>query len=136
MLQLVTQDAPDAVCLQEIPVWAVPLLERWSGMQRVSAVARRPRVPFARRLTDLNHGLFRSAFTGEADAILAARRYRLSDARCEVVSTTGLRRIVHGVRLDAGIFVANAHITAEHAQLQRVMEFVVDEPRVIVAGDF
>jgi endonuclease/exonuclease/phosphatase family metal-dependent hydrolase len=136
MVQLVTQDAPDLVCLQEIPVWALPLLERWSGMQRVSAVARRPRIPLGRWLTELNHGLFRSAFTGEADAILAAPRYRLAGRRSEVVSTTGLRRIVHGVRLDAGIFVANAHITAEHAQLQRVAEFVIDEPRVIVAGDF
>jgi endonuclease/exonuclease/phosphatase family metal-dependent hydrolase len=136
MVQLVTADSPDVVCLQEIPVWAVRLLEHWSEMQRVSAVARRPRVPLGRWPTELNHGLFRSALTGEADAILAARRYRLSDARSAVVSELGLRRIVHGVRLDQGIFVANAHITADHAQLRRVAEFVIDEPRVIVAGDF
>ena len=136
MVQLVTQDEPDVVCLQEIPVWAVRLLEHWSGMQRVSALARRPRIPFGRWPTELHHGLLRSALTGEADAILAARRFRLSDERSAVVSDTGLRRIVHGVRLDGGIFVANAHITAEHAQLLRVAEFVADEPRVILAGDF
>ena len=136
MVQMATQDEPDVVCLQEIPVWALRHLEDWSGMQRVSAVARRPRIPFGRWPTELHHGLFRSALTGEADAILAARRYRLSDARSAVVSTDGLRRIVHGIRLDSGIFVANAHITASHQQLQRVAEFVIDEPRVIVAGDF
>jgi endonuclease/exonuclease/phosphatase family metal-dependent hydrolase len=136
MVQLITQDEPDVVCLQEIPVWALRLLEHWSGMQRVSTVVRRPRIPFGRWATELHHGLFRSAFTGEAAAILAARRYRLSDARSAVVSETGLRRVVHGVRLDGSIFVANAHISAEHAQLQRVAEFVCDEPRVIVAGDF
>jgi endonuclease/exonuclease/phosphatase family metal-dependent hydrolase len=136
MVQLVTHDEPDVVCLQEIPVWAVRMLEHWSGMRRVSAIARRPRTPLGRWPTELNHGLFRSALTGEADAILAARRYRLSDARSAVVSDAGLRRVVHGVRLDDGIFVANAHITADHVQLQRVAEFVVDEPRVIVAGDF
>jgi endonuclease/exonuclease/phosphatase family metal-dependent hydrolase len=136
MIQLVTNDEPDVVCLQELPLWAVGFLEHWSGMQRVTAVARRPRIPLGRWPTELHHGFFRSAFTGEADAILAARRYRLSDERHAVVSTDGLRRIVHGVRLDGGIYVANAHITADHAQLMRVAEFLVDEPRVILGGDF
>lgn len=136
MVQLVTKGSPDVVCLQELPLWAMGMLEHWSGMQRVSAVARRPRIPFGRWPTELNHGLFRSAFTGEGDAILAAKRYRLSDRRQAVVSTSGLRRIVHGVRLDGGIYVANVHISGDHTQLTRVNEFVADEPRVIVAGDF
>jgi endonuclease/exonuclease/phosphatase family metal-dependent hydrolase len=136
MVQMIAVDEPDVVCLQEIPLWAMHLLEEWSGMQRVSAVARRPRLPLGRWPTRLHHGLFRSAFTGEGDAILAGRRYRLSDPRSAVVSNGGLRRIVHGVRLDAGIYVANAHISADRRQLERVFEFVVDEPRVIVAGDF
>jgi endonuclease/exonuclease/phosphatase family metal-dependent hydrolase len=136
MVRLVTEDDPDVVCLQEIPVWALRLLEHWSGMQRVSCVARRPRIPLGRWPTELHHGLFRSAFTGEGAAILASRRYRLSDRRHAVVSGEGLRRIVHGVRLDDGIYVANAHITADHAQLERVFEFVEDEPRVVLAGDF
>lgn len=136
MVQLVAADEPDVVCLQEVPVWALRLLEHWSGMQRVSAVARRPRIPFGRWPTELHHGLFRSALTGEADAILAAQRFRLSDRRTTVVSGGGLRRIVHGVRLDDGIFVANAHITGDRTQLERVSAFVEDEPRVIVAGDF
>src|SRR5512133_1140319 len=105
MIQLVTQDEPDVVCLQEVPVWAVRLLEHWSGMQRVSAVARRPRVPFGRRPTQLHHGFLRSALTGEADAILASPRYRLTDARSAVVSRSGLRRIVHGARLDGRVYI-------------------------------
>jgi endonuclease/exonuclease/phosphatase family metal-dependent hydrolase len=136
MVQLVTRDEPDVVCLQEVPVWAVRLLEHWSGMQRTSAVARRPRIPFGRWPTELNHGLLRSALTGEADAILTAKRFRHSDERHEVVSGDGLRRIVHGVRLDDGIYVANAHISRDPEQLMRVNDFVLDEARVIVAGDF
>ena len=135
MVQLITADAPDVVCLQEVPLWAMSFLEQWSGMRNVGAVARRPRIPLGRWPTELHHGLLRSALTGEGSAILAARRYRLSDARTAVVSTTGLRRIVHGVRLDGGIYVANLHITADHEQLRRVEEFLVDEPRVILAGD-
>jgi endonuclease/exonuclease/phosphatase family metal-dependent hydrolase len=136
MVELVTSDGPDVVCLQEIPLWAMSLLERWSGMQHVSAVARRPRVPFGRWPTELHHGLLRSALTGEGDAILVARRHPLSDERQTVVSDTGLRRIVHGVRVDGGVYIANAHISGDHRQLERVFEFVVDEPRVVVAGDF
>ena len=136
MVELATQDGPDVLCLQEIPLWAMPMLERWSGMQHVGAVVRRPRLPFGRRLTDLHHGLLRSALTGEGDAILVARPHLLSDERHAVVSELGLRRLVHGVRLDGGIYVANAHIAGDHQQLERVFDFVVDEPRVVVGGDF
>jgi len=134
MVELVTRDRPDVVCLQELPVWALAQLERWSGMQRVGAVARRRR-PLGRRLTELHHGVLRSALTGEADALLVARRFRLSDERQAVVSTAGLRRIVHGVRLDAGVYIANVHISADEGQLARVAEFVADEPQAVVAGD-
>ena len=75
MIELVTADRPDVVCLQELPVWALPRLEAWSGMHRWRAVARESRVGSARLggwLTELNHGLLRSAFTGEAEAILVA----------------------------------------------------------------
>jgi endonuclease/exonuclease/phosphatase family metal-dependent hydrolase len=136
MVELATHDGPDVVCLQEIPLWAIPMLERWSGMHRVSAVARPPRLPFGRWPTELHHGFLRSALTGEGDAILVAGRYALSDERNTVVSEAGLRRIVHGVRLDGGVYVANAHISGDHRQLARVLEFVVDEPRVVVSGDF
>lgn len=134
MVELVARDDPDVVCLQEVPVWALPHLERWSGMQRASAVARRRR-PLGRWVTELHHGLLRSALTGEADAILLARRFRLSDERHAVVSTRGLRRIVHGVRIDHGVYIANVHISAEADQLARVAEFVGEERQAIVAGD-
>ena len=72
MIELVASDAPDVVCLQELPVWALPLIDNWSGMQRFHAVARPPwRIgPLAGALTRLNAGLLRSALTGQANAIL------------------------------------------------------------------
>jgi endonuclease/exonuclease/phosphatase family metal-dependent hydrolase len=133
MVELVTADAPDVVCLQEIPVWAAVLLHRWSGMHATHAVARRPRLPAARALTELHHGVLRSAFTGEADAILT--REPATDLGATVVSDVGLRRIVQRVRLEDGTVVANFHITGVEEQWRRVNELVVDEPRVIVAGD-
>jgi endonuclease/exonuclease/phosphatase family metal-dependent hydrolase len=135
MIELVTQGDPDVVCLQELPLWSLPQLERWSGMRAATVVARRSRVESARLggwLTSLNHGLLRSALTGEADAILA--RAPFVDRGSAVVSTLGLRRVAQAIRLESGIVVANCHTHGED-QLQRVAEFIGDEERVVLAGD-
>ena len=134
MVELVTADDPDLVCLQEIPVWAVARLDEWSGMQAVAATARPPR-PLGRWVTELHHGVLRSAFTGEADAILVKHALALGERREAVVSRSGLRRIVHGVRVGDGLLVANFHIGADDEQLRRVVEFVAGEERVVLAGD-
>jgi endonuclease/exonuclease/phosphatase family metal-dependent hydrolase len=138
MVRLVTADDPDVVCLQEVPVWALKNLEAWSGMQAVGAVARRPRLRSAELggwITEIHHGLLRSALTGEAGAILVAPRFAVDALRASVVSHGGLRRIVHGLRLDGRVFVANFHISGNPDQLRRVVELVDAEPRAIVAGD-
>jgi endonuclease/exonuclease/phosphatase family metal-dependent hydrolase len=138
MVELVTRDEPDVVCLQEVPVWALQHLPRWSGMQSVAAVARRPRLGSAalgRALTDIHHGLWRSAFTGEAGAILVAPHYELDEARSEVVGRRPLCRVAHGVRLDRGPYVVNFHTSADPEQLARVAELAEAWPQAIVAGD-
>jgi endonuclease/exonuclease/phosphatase family metal-dependent hydrolase len=88
MVQLASEDRPGVLCLQELPVWALPRLEKWSGMTAVSAVARRPMlgpVPgsaeVGRLLTELDHALLRSAFTGQANAILLAPGLRVLEER-------------------------------------------------------
>jgi len=138
MIELVSADEPGLVCLQEVPVWALRHLAAWSGMQAVSATARAPRLRSAelgRWITELNHGLLRSAVTGEADAILAARGFSVGHECASVVSTSGLRRIVHGVRLDDEIFVANFHTTGDD-QFRAVAEIVESEgEKSILAGD-
>src|SRR3954451_20579633 len=136
MIELVTRDEPDIVCLQELPLWSLRHLERWSGMHAASVVARRSRVESARLggwLTSINHGLLRSALTGEADAILA--RMRFVDRGSAVVSTVGLQRVVHAIRMDDGVVVATCHTRGED-QLERVANFIGDEERVVLTGDF
>jgi endonuclease/exonuclease/phosphatase family metal-dependent hydrolase len=99
MVRLATADDPDVVCLQEVPVWALPRLEEWSGMAAAAAVARSPRLgplPWpaeaGRVVTDLNHGLLRSAFTGQANAILVARRHRILETETIALNARGFRR--------------------------------------------
>ena len=88
MIELVTADDPDVVCLQEVPVWALGRLEAWSGMGVVGAVAAPPRLGSAelgRRMTELHHGILRSAVTGEALAILVAHRHAIVAHRTQPV---------------------------------------------------
>ncbi len=131
MVELVTGDRPDVVCLQELPVWALRHLERWSGMHASGAVARRPLLPVgARAVTALHHGLLRSAVEGEADAILTSRPARTLGTH--VVGESRLRRIAHAVEVD-GVTVVNFHIDGDRAQLDRVVALAPE--RSIVAGD-
>ena len=131
MVELVTQDRPDVVCLQELPVWALRHLERWSGMHASGAVARRPLLPLgARAVTALHHGLLRSAVTGEADAILTRDPAR--ELGVHVVGEARLRRIAQAVDLE-GVTVVNFHIDGDREQFDRVVALARE--RSIVAGD-
>ena len=137
MVRLASADDPDVLCVQEVPAWAL-------GRFTVGDVAARPAfgpVPITagigRRLTDLNHGVLRSAFAGQGNAMLVsprlrvlshtrltlnARRFRDAQARklgLGVVARLAWakeRRIVQALRLaDAEgrtYLVANTHCTS------------------------
>lgn len=106
MVRLVAADAPGVVCLQEIPVWALERLDDWSGMISIGQVAARPRVgvELGRALTDLHHGLLRSAFTGQANAVLLAPGLRVL-ARDALVLNSRDFRAREGARLGLSIAV-------------------------------
>jgi endonuclease/exonuclease/phosphatase family metal-dependent hydrolase len=143
LVWLVSADEPDVVCLQEVPVWALKHLEHWSGMQAVAAVAASPRLGSAelgRWITELHHGLFRSALTGQANAILVASRLGVSHEQTLAVSRVGERRVVQGLRLEGEVFVANLHVTGgayADEQFRIAADFVEShaDEKVIFAGD-
>jgi len=77
MVRLAAEDRPEVLCLQELPAWALPCLEGWSGMTAVADLAQRPMLgplpssaELGRRLTELNPGLLRSAFSGQGNGLL------------------------------------------------------------------
>ena len=99
MIRLACSDAPDVLCVQEVPVWALARLESWSGMRAIGAVAARPSLgplpstaEIGRVLTALDHGLFRSAFSGQANAVLLAPRLRPRAQEVLVLNSRGFRR--------------------------------------------
>ena len=161
MVRLASADRPAVLCLQEVPVWALPELDDWSGMAVLGAVAQRPTlgpIPstagIGRVLTDLDHGLLRSAFTGQANAILLSSDLRIQDHRDVILNPFrfrraqarrfGLgiverlvwgkeRRVCHAVRVQAGdgtLLIGNLHATGfankrvPDAELLRAAVFV------------
>jgi endonuclease/exonuclease/phosphatase family metal-dependent hydrolase len=95
MVRLAVADRPDVVCLQELPVWSLPHLEAWSEMGAVADVTVRPLLGSAelgRVITNVNHGLLRSAFTGQANAVLLARAFAVREHRSLVLNPSSFRR--------------------------------------------
>jgi endonuclease/exonuclease/phosphatase family metal-dependent hydrolase len=133
MLELATADDPDVLCVQEVPA-------AWLGRFTAGDVAARPKLLSAslgERITDLNHGLLRSAVSGQGNAMLVAprlrvvaharltlnpRRFRDAQARALGLGVAARlawareRRIVQALRLEDSVgrtyLVANMHCTS------------------------
>ena len=137
MIELVTADDPDVVCLQEVPAWALRHLESWSGMHAIGAVGAQPLLHSAdlgRWVTELHHGILRSAVTGEALATLVARRHAVVEERRDPV---GPNRVLLGVQLEGNPFVGNFHVTGgavAEEQFRRVLDLARGDS-VVLAGD-
>jgi endonuclease/exonuclease/phosphatase family metal-dependent hydrolase len=137
MVELVTADRPDVVCLQEVPLWAFSSLERWSGMSALHAAAAPPLLRNAtvgRWVTELHHGVLRSAVTGEGLAILLVRNLGIRETR---TARVGRNRVLLGVTLGDGTFLGDFHVTGGAVaaeQFRRVVGLVPDGP-AILAGD-
>jgi endonuclease/exonuclease/phosphatase family metal-dependent hydrolase len=99
MVRFAAADRPDVLCLQEVPVWALDRLGEWSRMSVAGAVAARPTIgplpstaEIGRVLTSLDHGLLRSAFAGQANAVLVGGGLRIRDERSVVLNPRQFRR--------------------------------------------
>jgi endonuclease/exonuclease/phosphatase family metal-dependent hydrolase len=152
MVELVAADGPDVVCLQEVPVWALPRLDDWSGMRRFDVITRPPLWPgpFSKWVTRAHQGIFRSGLAGQANAILVAPRHAATDLGHERISEHGReRRLVHAVRIAGtdGVTVANLHASNDHAhpdvpraETERAAAFAERAATpgdvVVLAGDF
>ena len=152
MIELVTADHPDVVCLQEVPGWALGRLGGWSEMTEVSVLARRPTLgplPIPARLggalTSAHHGILRSAFSGQANAILVSPELSLlsvAHARIDDGARGRERRVAQLIELDHGVTVTNVHCTNSpdpaicDAELEVALAAAAPGRVAIVAGDF
>jgi len=136
MVRLASADRPAVVCLQEVPVWALGQLDDWSGMPAVGAVAQRPHLgPFPSTpevghvLTELHHGLLRSAFTGQANAILLGPELQVREHRHVILNPFRFRR-AQARRLELGT-VARLAWSKERRVCQAVRVQRGDETLVV-----
>jgi endonuclease/exonuclease/phosphatase family metal-dependent hydrolase len=141
MVELVTADEPGIVCLQEVPVWALRQLQAWSGMRAFGAIAAVPRgsAELGRWMTELHHGLLRSALTGQANAMLVAPGLEVAEERTLVISESGERRVCQLLRIGGLGVVGNVHATGgptADEQFRRAVDHVAAaDEHAIVAGD-
>jgi endonuclease/exonuclease/phosphatase family metal-dependent hydrolase len=154
MIELVTADRPDVLCLQEVPGWALGGLGVWADMAEVSVMAKRPSVgplpvpaSVGRALTSPNHGLIRSAFAGQGNAILVSNDLGIVSITTTVLNPARERRVAQRVELEAPgggrVVVANLHCTHNEteadAELGLVLPWVqagAERALVVLAGDF
>jgi endonuclease/exonuclease/phosphatase family metal-dependent hydrolase len=142
-VELALADEPDVVCLQELPAWALLRLASWTEYAVAPALAEPPSLgplpstaEIGRFVTALNAGFFRSAFSGQGNAILVSpglrlleehlcvlnpRRFRRAQAEwlslgpLARMAWTKERRVCQVVRLSDGtrsLLVANLHATS------------------------
>ena len=157
MVELVTADRPEIVCLQEVPAWALGRLGGWAGMTEAPALARGSSLgplplPAAagRALTAPHHGIIRSAFDGQGIAILVAPALHVA-ARASLRVNPGARRaeprVAQRVELELAdgrrAVVANVHCTNDAAraepELERTLAWAAEaagDALLVVAGDF
>jgi len=98
-LELAVSDEPDVVCLQELPTWSLSRLGSWTGYVAAPALAAPPTLgplpstpELGRTISKLNAGLLRSAFSGQANAILVSPRLKVRDEHVCVLNPRSFRR--------------------------------------------
>ncbi len=147
MIELATADAPDVLCLQEVPVWGLARLASWSGMTVFPLIARRGLHPaqLAGWVTRLHNGLLRSAVAGQANAILVRSDHTCVNLGSIQVSDPGAeRRVCQVVKLNGATIVANTHLSSagdrQRLELERALAFAESHTdpgtAVVLAGDF
>jgi endonuclease/exonuclease/phosphatase family metal-dependent hydrolase len=144
-VRLAVSGRPDVVCLQELPLWAAPRLGSWTRMKAFAV--RTKRAPLGaragRRITSAHYAAFRSAFTGQANAILVRPDHTAENLGSRTLSHAGEHpRVCEAVRVDDRLVVANIHASphAARTQAEAALEWldglVREGEPLVLAGDF
>ena len=151
MIRLVSSDGPDVIALQELPLWSLRFLERWSGMTARSARTMPALLgPLGRLAARFDPARFRSAATGQANAILVNPHFDVGGERSLVLNPElswrarlfdwEHRRVSQSLEIEppssGKVVVGNLHSAPNREQVRIATEFFADAERCILCGDF
>ena len=151
MIRLVCSDGPDVVALQELPLWSLRFLERWSGMTARSAQTMPALLgPLGRLAARINPVRFRSAATGQANAILVNPHFEVGEHRSLVLNPElswrarlfdwEHRRVCQSLEIEpptsGKVVVGNLHSAPNREHVRIATEFFAEAERCILCGDF
>ncbi len=144
-VRLAATGAPDVVCLQELPLWSAPRLAGWTGMQAFAARTRRAPLGAraGRTITSVHYAALRSAFTGQANAIVVGAGHTAENLGSRLLTDPREHpRVCQAVRVDDRLVVANIHASPHAAltQVERALDWldglVREGEPLVLAGDF
>jgi endonuclease/exonuclease/phosphatase family metal-dependent hydrolase len=132
MIQLATADDPDILCVQEVPAWAL-------GKFTLGDVAARPVVGpipitarIGRALTDVHHGVLRSAFSGQGNALQISPRLRVLDRR---VLTLNSRRFRNAQARKLGLGVVARLAWAKERRIAQAARVAHPDGRTLLVAN-
>jgi len=144
-IRLASEDDPDVLCLQELPLWSLPRLTGWSRMAVFPARTRRAPLGawLGRHVTAAHHAVVRSAVSGQANAILVGSGHHAEDLGSVTINDPGRHpRVCEAVRVDGRLVVANIHASNRvgRVEVDRALAWLdalstPGEP-LVLAGDF
>lgn len=132
MVRLATADAPDVLCLQEVPAWALPRFTAGDVAARPVLGPLPIPAEAGRLLTEAHHGVLRSAFAGQGNAIQIGAGLRVLDHEVLALNPWRFRR-KQAEALDLGL-VARLAWAKERRIVQAVRLERADGRRVVVAN--
>jgi endonuclease/exonuclease/phosphatase family metal-dependent hydrolase len=154
MVRLISLDAPDMVALQEVPLWSLGRLERWSGMRPVWAVTVPSFLgPVARFVTDIDPVRVRFTVSGQANVVLLNPHFEVAKhkvyvmnpevSRWDAILGRRQRRVCQAVEVeveDGTLVLGNLHAT-NNPELAKVevglaANLLRGAERVVLCGDF
>lgn len=133
----------DVALLQEVLPWWPPLLAARIGADpRTALTSRNWFLPVTRWIADRRPDLIKS-WGGGSNAILV-RAGRIAEHRSQRLRRRPERRVVHAVRLDSGVWLANVHASRQDddpagqdvAKAPEIVERWAGEAPLVLGGDF